>query len=64
MRVTLSDSEKAEILADSLEVQFQPVADPSDPPVIETVDVAFRAYSYEPAIEPMLNDPVEVQHAI
>jgi hypothetical protein len=37
---SLSDSEKAEALADSLEAQFQPVADPSDPAVIETVDVA------------------------
>jgi hypothetical protein len=62
--IALSDSEKAEALADSLEALFQPVADPSDPAVIETVDVAFRAYSYEPASEPMLTDPAEVQHAI
>jgi hypothetical protein len=32
--------------------------------VIETADVALRAYSYEPASEPMLTDPAEVQHAI
>jgi hypothetical protein len=32
--------------------------------VIETVDVALRAYSYEPASEPMLTDPAEVQDAI
>jgi hypothetical protein len=32
--------------------------------MIETVDVALRAYSYEPASEPMLTDPAEVQHAI
>jgi hypothetical protein len=38
--ITLSDSEKAEALADSLEAQFQPVADPSDPAVIEMLDVA------------------------
>jgi hypothetical protein len=62
--IALSDSQKAEALADSLEAQFQPVADPSDPAVIETVDVAFRAYSYEPASEPMLTDPAEVLHAI
>jgi hypothetical protein len=49
--IALSDSEKAEALTDSLEAQFQPVADPSDPAVIETVDVALRAYSYEPAGE-------------
>jgi hypothetical protein len=60
----LSDSEKAEAIAARLEAQFQPVADPSDPAVIETVDVALRAYSYEPASEPMLTDPAEVQHAI
>jgi hypothetical protein len=47
-RIALLDSEKAEALADSLEAQFQPVADPSDPVVIETVDVALRDYSYEP----------------
>jgi hypothetical protein len=32
--IALSDSEKAKALADSLEAQFQPVADPSDPAVI------------------------------
>jgi hypothetical protein len=58
--IALSDSEKAEALAESLEAQFQPVADPSDPTVIETVDVALRAYSYEPGSEPMLTDPAEV----
>jgi hypothetical protein len=62
--LALSDSEKAEALEDSLEAQFPPVADPSDSAVIETVDVALRAYSYEPASERMLTDPVEVQDAI
>jgi hypothetical protein len=62
--IAILDSEKAEALADSLEAQFQPVADPSDPAVIETVDVALRVYSYEPASEPMLTEPAEVQHAI
>jgi len=42
-RIVLSDSEKAEGLADNLKEQFQPVADPSDPAVIETVDVALRS---------------------
>jgi hypothetical protein len=32
--LALSDSEKAEALADSLEAQFQPVNDPSDSAVI------------------------------
>jgi hypothetical protein len=33
--LALSDSEEAEALADSVEAQFQPVNDPSDPAVIE-----------------------------
>jgi len=32
--IALSDSEKAEALADNLEAQFQPVTDPSVPAVI------------------------------
>ena len=43
--IALSDSEKAEVLSDSLEAQFQPVTDPSDQAVIEMADVALRAYS-------------------
>jgi hypothetical protein len=35
--IGLSDSEKAETLADNLETQFQPVIDPSVPAFIETV---------------------------
>jgi hypothetical protein len=62
--IALSDSEKAQALGDRFEAQFQPLADPLDAAVIETVDVALRAYSYEPAREPMLTDPAEVQHAI
>jgi len=42
--IALSDSEKAEALADNLDAQFQPVTDPSVPAVIETVDVALRSY--------------------
>jgi len=42
--MAVSNSEKAEALADTLETQFQPVADPSVPAVIETVYVALRSY--------------------
>ena len=41
--IALSESEKAEAIADNLEAQFQPVTDPSVPAVIETVDVALRS---------------------
>jgi hypothetical protein len=61
--LALSDSEKAEALADSLEAQFQPVNDPSDPAVIE-VGEALQAYSYAPASEPKLTNPGEVQDVI
>jgi hypothetical protein len=36
--LALSDSEKFEALADSLEAQFQPVNDPSVPAVIKVVN--------------------------
>ena len=36
--MALSDSEKAQALADNLETHFQPATDPSVPAVIETVD--------------------------
>jgi hypothetical protein len=62
--VALSDSEKAEALADSLETQFRTVIDPSDPAVIEMVDEALRAYSFAPASEHKLTNPVEVQDII
>jgi len=42
--ITLSDSEKAEALADNLQTQFQLVTDSSVPAVIEMVDVALRSY--------------------
>jgi hypothetical protein len=58
--LAVSDSEKAEALADSLEAQFQPVDDPSDPAFTEIVDVAMRAYGYAPASEPTLTTPSEV----
>jgi hypothetical protein len=44
----LSDSEKADTLADNLEAQFQPVNDPSEPAVIEMVNEAMRANEYAP----------------
>jgi hypothetical protein len=60
----LSDSEKAEALADSLESQSQTVNDQSDPAVIEKVTGALQVYSYAPASEPKLTNPMEVQDAI
>ena len=63
-RIVLSDSEKAEGLADNLKEQFQPVADPSDPAVIETVDVALRSYFLSPTSEPRLAKPDEVHETI
>jgi hypothetical protein len=62
--IALSDSEKAEALADNLETQFQPVTDPSVPAVIEMVDVALRSYFLTPASEPKLTTPDEVHEAI
>jgi hypothetical protein len=61
--LVLSDSEKAEALADSPEVQLQPVDDPSDPAFTEMVDEALRAYKYAPASEPTLTIPSEVLQA-
>jgi len=62
--LALSDPEKAEALADNLETQFQPVADPSVPAVIEMVDVALRSYFISPASEPQFTTPEEVHTAI
>jgi hypothetical protein len=62
--IALSDSEKAEALADSLETQFQPVTNPSVQAVIEMVDVALRSYFLTPSSEPKLTTPEEVQEAI
>jgi hypothetical protein len=41
--LAFSDSEKAEALADSLEAQFQPVNDASEPSIIEVINEAMRA---------------------
>jgi len=62
--IALSDSEKAEALADNLEGQFQPVTDLSVRAVIETVDVALRSYFLSPASEPQLTTPDEIHEAI
>jgi hypothetical protein len=62
--LALTDFEKAEALADSLEARFQPVNYPSLPVVIEAGDKAMRAYEYAPASEPKLTSPSEVQEAI
>jgi len=62
--LTLSDSEKAEALADSLEAQFQPVNSLSEGAVIEVVNEAMQAYSFAPTSEPKLSNPMEVQDAI
>jgi len=62
--IALSDSEKAQALADSLVVHFQPLTDPSVTEVIEMVDMALRSYVMTPASEPKLTNPEEVQDAI
>jgi len=62
--IALSDSEKAEALADNLKAQFQPVIDPSNPAVIDMVDVGLRYNFMAPANEPRLTNPEEVQEAI
>ena len=62
--IALSDSEKAEALADNLEANFQPVTDPTVPAVIEMVDVGLTSYFMLPASENKLTNPDEVQEAI
>jgi hypothetical protein len=51
-------------LADNLEVQFQPVDDPSDPAIIDVVNEVMRAFEFAPASEPKLNSPSEVLQPI
>ena len=62
--IALSDSENAEDFADILDIQFQPVTDPSVPTVIEMVGVALRSYFLPPASEPKLTNPNKVQEVI
>jgi hypothetical protein len=64
VRIALSDSEKTKALADSLEAQFQPVNDLSDPAVIGMVNEAMREYEYAPASKPELTSPSEVLQVI
>ena len=53
----LSDSEKAEALADNLETQFQPVTDPSVTAVIEMVDVALGVLHFKSCHGTTFNHP-------
>jgi hypothetical protein len=62
--LAVSESEEAEALADSLEAQFQPVDDPSDPAVCESVYEAMRAYEYAAASETKFTSHSEVLHAV
>jgi len=62
--IPLSDSQKAEALADNLETQFQPVTNPSVPAVIEVVSVARRSSIMTTASKPNLTNPEEVQEAV
>ena len=62
--VVLSDSEKAEALAENLEAQFQPVTDPSGPAVIKMIDASLKSYLMSPSSEPRSTNPEEVQEAI
>jgi hypothetical protein len=63
-KIALSDCEKAEALADTLETQFQPVADPSVRAVIEIVDVAMKSYFQTPVSEHKITKPDEVHEVI
>jgi hypothetical protein len=62
--IDLSDYEKAEAVADSLEAPFQPLDYPSDPAFTKMVDEAMRAYECAPASEPTLTTPSEVLQAV
>jgi hypothetical protein len=62
--LSISDSEKAEALADSLEAQFQPVNDPSEPAIIEMFNEVMCVYVYAPASEQKLTGPSDVLQAI
>ena len=62
--IALSDSVKAQALADSLEAQFQPVTVPSVSAVIEMVNVLLESYLQTPASEPTVTNSEEVQDAI
>jgi hypothetical protein len=55
--LALSDFEKEEALAYSLEAQFQPVNDPLSLADIEVINEVMRAYEHSPASEPKLTSP-------
>jgi len=59
---SLSQTEKVEALANTLETRFYPVADPSVPAVIEVVDVALGSYYLTPELR--LTNFDEVHEAI
>jgi len=59
----LSDSEKAEALADNLKAQFQLVTDLSVP-TVEMFDVALRSYLLSSVNEPQVIIPEDVHEAI
>jgi hypothetical protein len=48
--LAFSGSDKAEVLADSLEAQFQRKNNPSETAVIEMVNEAMRSYEYAPQV--------------
>lgn len=52
-----SDSEKAEVLSDSSETQFQPVKYLSEAAYIETVNEELHTYESGPKSEPKLRSP-------
>jgi hypothetical protein len=62
--IAVSDSEKAQVLADSLDAQFQPITVSSVPPVTEMVTVGLMSYFSTPASEPKLTNLDEVHEAI
>jgi hypothetical protein len=62
--LALSDSEKAEALAHSLEALFQAVNDSSDSGNVEMANEAMRAYKYAPSREAKLTTPSEVLQVI
>jgi hypothetical protein len=61
--IALSDSEKAEALANSLEAQFHPLIVLSVLAIIEIVDVVLESYFQSPASEPKLTNPDEALEA-
>jgi hypothetical protein len=56
----LSDSDKADAMADRLESQFQLMDDLSDMTVIEIFTEAISTYEYAPASEPTLTNLSEI----